>query len=154
MEDLNIKKLNKNYEIDHVGFIVKDIDKSIKEFSNYLKIKDWRRLTIKPPLLIESTLYGEKVEHTFEVALGTLNNFYIELLMPLEGDSIYKEFLQENGEGPHHIDLLFKKLDDLEKKVKEMIEEGGEIIQSGMMTTGRYYYVKKNKLILELRIKY
>jgi len=154
MVDLNVKKLNENYEIDHIGFVVKDIDKSIKEFSNYLNIKDWQRITMKPPLLIKSTLYGKKVEHTFEVATGTLNNLHIELLMPLEGKSVFTEFLQKNGEGLHHIDLFFKKLDDLEKKLKEMIEEGGEIIQSGMWTKGCYYYIKKDNLILELKVKY
>ncbi len=76
-----------------------------------------------------------------------------ELLQPLEGPSIYKDWLDQHGEGLHHVAVM---LHDLEEStvLKERFAEGGmPILMSGRIgETIEFFYVDTEpslKLIIE-----
>jgi len=144
------------YTVEHIGYIVYDIDNTMKLFKNFLGVQNWEVREMAPPKLYNSTFYGKKVEHSFKIAYGSINDFMIELIMPLGGPNVYSKFLKEKGEGLHHICLAFKSDKDLESAKEEYLKQGGEVIQSGHVkkekVEGRYYYVKKDAIVLELKL--
>lgn len=46
--------MESTFKVYHLGFVVQDIEKAIKKFSDYLGIKDWKILTLKPPKLYDT----------------------------------------------------------------------------------------------------
>ena len=50
------------------------------------------------------------------------------MLEPVEGDSIYQDFLTEHGEGLHNLNFL---VDDLDETAEILAKEGFPSLQSG-----------------------
>jgi hypothetical protein len=76
-----------------------------------------------------------------------------EVLQPLEGPSIYKEWLERNGEGLHHVAVMlhdFEESTDLKQKFDEI---GVSVLMGGRIgETIEFYYLDTEpslKLILE-----
>jgi len=98
-------------KLHHIGIVVKNIQKSLGELTNYLQFEE---TTI--PTLIES----QKVNVCF---LKT-SNIFLELIEPVHNDSPVKKF-SESGGGFHH--LCFE-VDDVIKTLKQLKENGARII--------------------------
>ena len=113
-------------------------------------MQNWEVREVAPPKLYNSTYYGEKVEHSFKIAYGLINNFVIELIMPLGGNSVCPKLLEERGEGLHHICITFENEKELEPNKEDYLNQGGKVIQSGCFkkekVEERYYYIKKMRL--------
>ncbi|MHA1394292.1 MAG: VOC family protein [Promethearchaeota archaeon] len=141
-----------NFKVDHIGFVVHDLDKSVKQFSDFLGIENWTMRVIEDPVLDNATYYEQKVCHSFKFTTGCcLNGIAVELLMPIKGKNVYDDFLKEKGEGLHHICLLFSSEEGVKKAKDEFIQRGGEMIQSGRIDKRNiYYYVEKDGIVLEL----
>jgi len=148
--------MNKLYNVEHVGYVVHDIDKYMKIFNDFFGLKDWKVRTMKPPMLYELTCYGEEVSHSFKIAMASLDGFTIELIMPIEGENVYSDFLKERGEGLHHICLTFATEEELELTKEKYMNMGGKVIQGGKVKkpkgNGLYYYIEKGGIILELKL--
>ena len=146
--------MEKKYKIDHIGLVVKDVEKTAKMLTNYLGIDDWSISTIEPPMLYNMEFYGKEVCHSFRIAVGQLSSISIELLMPIKGESVYSEFLKLGREGFHHICLTFSNNVELEEVKEELIKKGGRIIQSGIIKDRAFYwYIDKEGIILELLMR-
>ena len=52
----------------------------------------------------------------------------MELCQPVEGDSIYRDFLMEHGEGLHHMNFLVDGLDEI---TKILVKESFPNLESG-----------------------
>jgi 4-hydroxyphenylpyruvate dioxygenase-like putative hemolysin len=62
----------------------------------------------------------------------------LELIEPIGGPSTWREFLDQRGEGVHHIAFVVRDTDE----VVELLEgKGVGVIQQGDYTGGRYTYV-------------
>jgi hypothetical protein len=53
------------------------------------------------------------VKHSFRAAMTMLGSLMVELLQPVEGEGVYRDFLNEHGEGLHHLGHV--RVDDLGK---------------------------------------
>ena len=74
--------------IDHIGIIVRDIDKSLIFYRDILKLP------------FEGIEKNET--HKLSIAFLRCGDVLVELLQPI-GEGVYREFLDKNGEGFHHI---------------------------------------------------
>jgi catechol 2,3-dioxygenase-like lactoylglutathione lyase family enzyme len=140
-------------QIVHMGFIVHDVDETVKKLADILGVKPWSIWILKPPFLRDTTVHGKNVRHGFKAAIATVGNAAIELLAPLEGESVYVEFLKQKGEGFHHIAFAFPTEKELNEAVKKLKDKGGVVIQGGRLgDLALYYYVdiKSASLVLEL----
>ncbi|MBM7559487.1 methylmalonyl-CoA epimerase [Marinitoga litoralis] len=93
-------------KIDHIGIVVKSIDKALKLYNNMLGLE----------------LTGEEIleDRGLKVAFIKVGDTRIELLEPLHENSEVSGFLEKKGEGMHHIAY---EVDD----VKSMIEKAKEL---------------------------
>ena len=71
---------------------------------------------------------GQSGDFRFLMAFTQLGYVELELVQPLEGESIYSEFLREKGEGLHHIHFDIPEVD---AALQLWQEQGIEAIQSG-----------------------
>jgi 4-hydroxyphenylpyruvate dioxygenase-like putative hemolysin len=78
----------------------------------------------------------------------------IELLQPIEGETVHKELLESTGEGIGHIAYV---VDDLEAETAKLVEKGFPVILSirpqGQTRRSAVYIDTRNKfsnLIIEL----
>jgi methylmalonyl-CoA/ethylmalonyl-CoA epimerase len=146
-----------DFRIDHIGLVVKDVEKYAAMLSDYLGIEGWIFRAYEPPMLYDQMLDGHDVNHSYKIALAPLKNYNIELLMPLSGESVYSQVLEKNGECFHHICLAFPSEEELEQKKEELLCKGAKISQSGKVQKpqgrGLYYYVEKEGMVLELMVK-
>jgi hypothetical protein len=71
----------------------------------------------------------------------------VELLQPVEGESVYRDFLNEHGEGLHHLGHV--RVDDLDEAVQALEKAGFPCIETGGDTLGfhSWAYVDTTSLI-------
>ena len=105
--------------IDHIAIAVKSVDEAVKDYQSVLNI-DQLELEDVP---------NEKVK----VAMLELEDTRIELMEPTSADSPIKKFLDERGEGIHHIAIT---ADDIEKDVAKASEKGMKML--GGLRSGSY----------------
>lgn len=105
--------------VDHIAIAVKNVEEALK---NYQKILNVDHLEIEE-------VPTEKVR----VAMLILQDTRIELMEPTSADSPISKFLQERGEGIHHIAIT---ADDIEKDVARASANGMKML--GGLRTGSY----------------
>ena len=151
MNAKELKEINQERIICQIGFVCKDIEKSVRLWVKYLHIGPWRFVTLSDKTVKDAEFMYKEGEtkiitepFKYICALCNLKNIQIELIQPLYGPTIYQKFLEEKGEGLHHIKEQIKpenwntNLDDYEKR-------GMPIIQSGKYGKTSYAYVQSEK---------
>ncbi len=100
-----------NRSIAHIGIAVKNLETSIALFS---------RLLGKSPDRTE-TVEQQKV-HT---AIFSLKDSALELLEPASPDSVIAKFIEDRGEGVHHIAIVVY---DIAAELVRLKEEGFQLV--------------------------
>ena len=101
------KKPGHPYRISQIAVVVKDIDARSKTYHELFGWGPWNVYEHVPPKLHDTHLHGKPADFSMlgaecEVQPGLV----FELVQPLDGDSIYKEHLDEHGEGVQHLALM------------------------------------------------
>ncbi len=97
--------------IDHIGIVVQNIDDSLKTYCEGLGFALLERRTVP--------------EHLVEVAFLDAGNSALELLAPLDDTSGTARFLQNRGEGVHHICFA---VDDIVVAMQALRDQGLRLI--------------------------
>ncbi len=118
-------------KIDQVCVVVRDLQRAMEHYWTTLGIGPWRVYTFGAPPMREFTYRGRPANYRMRIGMATKAGLVFELIQPLEGPSIYHEFLDRNGEGIHHFGLFIPNLDDAIAQAKEA---GYAVIQSGRGT--------------------
>ena len=114
--------------VSQVAFIVNDIQKVAENYWNILGIGPWDIYAWEAPLVYDRTYHGKPAWAREKIALAQVGAVQLELCQPIDGDSIYWNFLAEHGEGLHHLQFL---VDDVAKTVKILAKEGFPSLQGG-----------------------
>lgn len=136
--------------VDQICLVVKDLQKTIEHYWKSLGMGPWKIFLFEEPLLREMTIKGKTEKYRMYVAICQLENIYIEIIQPLEGETIYKEFLEKNGEGLHHLGFI---VDNLDRGVEQFKANGFRILQGGRFQEGGFAYLDTQEdfgTILEL----
>lgn len=136
--------------ITQIGIVVHDIEKSIGAYCSILGLP-------RPQVILTDeyekarTIYrGEPTNAQAKLAFFDMGQVQIELIEPLDGPSTWKEFLENKGEGVHHIAFQIKNTPDV---VTYLDNQGIPLVQQGHYTGGMYSYLdasSKLGVILEL----
>ena len=127
--------------IDHVGVLVGDLDRAMEHYTNDLGLGPWVGYTISPDWLRDMTVHGKQQGHVFKIALCQVGSMLYELIESVEGPSIYEEFLNQRGEGVHHLGYS---VEDIDAEISDMESRGFSMLQSargfGTNDDGAYAY--------------
>lgn len=114
--------------IDQVALVVRDLDASMRHSADALGIRSWEVHTFGPDWCPRMTFRGREQPYSMRMAFGQVGATQYELIQPLDGPTLYHEFLETQGEGLHHLGYV---VDDLEVEVAAMEAKGFAVIQSG-----------------------
>jgi methylmalonyl-CoA/ethylmalonyl-CoA epimerase len=114
-----------------VAYVVRDIQEAQGFFSRTLS---GPRFFVIENITFKEYMYrgrpGEAQQHT---AFGYAGTMQIELIQPLAGENTASEFLRQQGQGVHHLGI---QVEDFDRAVREMIEQGYMPVESGIAGQG------------------
>jgi catechol 2,3-dioxygenase-like lactoylglutathione lyase family enzyme len=113
-----------------IGVVVADLDKRTLALTEIFGIGPFRIIEWPPAdrTDIERYYYGEPREFKARMAFTELGSVELELIQPLDGDSIWDDFLRERGGGIHHIRF---NVPDLEPTIEYLAGQGIQVAQMG-----------------------
>lgn len=114
--------------IKQVGVVVKDIYETARNYWNLLGIGPWEIREWGSHALFDRTYCGKPAWGKEKIAHAYLGDFELELVSPWEGDSLYQDWIDEYGEGIHHLKFL---CDDIDEVSNALIDQGFISLQSG-----------------------
>jgi Glyoxalase/Bleomycin resistance protein/Dioxygenase superfamily len=145
--------LGRRLEISQIAVVCHDLQRTMEQYTRLLGWGPWNVYRHEPPRLHDTTLRGTPTEFTMLGAETHVGDVGFELLQPLEGPSIYKEWLEQHGEGLHHVAVMlhdFRESSELKTKFAEI---GASVLMGGRIgETIEFYYVDTEpslKIILE-----
>ncbi|MDR0272408.1 MAG: VOC family protein [Clostridiales bacterium] len=130
-----------------VGILVHDIEKTGSDFAAVLGMErpgwSWTG-TLEQA---QTEYRGKPSEARAKLMFFSVGQCTIELIEPDEHPSTWREDLDKNGEGVHHLAFTIKGM----KEVVARFEANGmKLIQKGEYTGGRYAYLDSNKQLKTL----
>jgi methylmalonyl-CoA/ethylmalonyl-CoA epimerase len=133
----------------HLGIVVENAQETSRILSSLWKIGPWtiRDYTAPKEAMIVGDPFRLKLMYT------KFEDITVELLEPVEGKSIWADFLMTQGGGLHHIAF---KVSDYEASVAEIEAQGGKLLVSAGFGSSRWSYfdVPPSKVIVELMDNY
>ncbi len=140
-----------------VGVIVKDVEETKKKWAEFLGLEVPETQPIGDYAVTGTTYKGEPAPNAycwmafFDVGPG----LQLELIQPNEEPSTWRDYLNEHGEGIHHIAFQIK---DSKAKVASAEAAGLKLVQRGVYGdgSGEYNYLEAPELkcIVELLESY
>jgi methylmalonyl-CoA/ethylmalonyl-CoA epimerase len=133
--------------ISQVAVVVKDLRKTMEAYTKIMGWKPWSVYEHKPPILHDTMLHGKPETFSMLGAEVHCNPIDFEILQPLEGPSIYKEFLEEKGEGIHHVAVV-NSTEDVDAALANFKKNGVEVTMEGRLGEGiRFYYLDTDPVL-------
>ena len=134
--------------LHHIGFIVKDVHKTMEDFTS-LGLGPFEQAPMAN--LPKRELRGKVVTADSDVWFTDLGQVKLELVQPLEGESLQKETLERRGEGVEHLGFFVANLD---KEVDRLISKGWKVVAGAKGPKGGGYTFlqsdKSKSLMVEL----
>jgi methylmalonyl-CoA/ethylmalonyl-CoA epimerase len=131
-------------EIYQIGIVVHDVTMAVERYWKTLGVGPWHIYRIEPPILQDVTIRGKPVEISMRVALAHSGPVQLELIEPLDGPSIYREFLTERGEGLHHIQ---SRVEDPDAMLNAFQEMGITVLMRAKVGDNVFYYMDSEPIL-------
>jgi methylmalonyl-CoA/ethylmalonyl-CoA epimerase len=127
--------------ITQVAVVVKDLRKAMEAYTKIMGWQPWSVYEHKPPILHHTELHSKPANYSMLGAEVHCNPIDFEILQPLEGASIYKEFLEQHGEGLHHVSVV-NTAENVDQALENFEKNDVDVIMSGRLGEGiRFYYM-------------
>lgn len=128
-----------NGVIMQLGQVVTDIDKSMEVLCRDFGFGPFDVHLFNDKKVRNSMVWGKPSTHTYLCAATWMGGVQFELMQPLEGRSIYDEFMDKHrGPGLQHFKIYY---DDAEAMAKEYEKKGYRVMQSGDVGEDKFYYL-------------
>ena len=127
-----------NNTICQIAIVVHDIKASSEKYAAVFS------LPVPEPILTGTSdetnirYQGRPTEARAKLAFFQMGNVSLELIEPVGEPSTWKEFLDEHGEGVHHIAF---QIEGMDRVLAYLDGKDIPVIQRGDYTGGRYAYV-------------
>ncbi len=137
-----LEKNNPFNKPHHICIVVKDIEKT-KSYYESIGIGPW----VDYPPLVEYTRLNVMDEPGFfatRFVYTKIGDLQLQLVQPSQGKTIYKDFLEKNGEGVFHIGFEVANIDAMDE---QLASAGLKILASGRRDDGSgfsYYETRQN----------
>lgn len=136
--------------ITQIGILVHDIEKVSASYASFFGIE-------APPIVItdevdqaQTEYQGQRSEARAKLAFFDMGSLQLELIEPDQHESTWRNYLNEHGEGPHHIAFV---IEGMKEKITLLEQKGFAVQQKGEYVGGRYAYMdtfKELKVLIEL----
>ena len=128
-----------------VCVVTRDLKRTCDGFVQ-MGIGPWRVYTFGPETVRDQTYRGKPAQYSMRLALATSGTMMWEVIEPLEGPSIYKDFLAKGAEGVQHVGQNCQGV-PFDQQVAKFEQRGLRNIQAGQWHGVRYAYFGTEELI-------
>jgi methylmalonyl-CoA/ethylmalonyl-CoA epimerase len=134
--------------ISQIAIVVNDIHAAMEAYQKALGWGPWNVYEHKPPSLHHTELHGEAQPYTMIGAETHVGPIVVELILPVEGPSIYNEWLETRGEGLHHIACMAHTQEESDAIKERFANMGAEVLMGGRIgETIEFYYLDTEPLL-------
>jgi hypothetical protein len=145
--------LGRELQISQIAVVCHDLRKTMEQYTTLLGWGPWNVYRHEPPRLHDTELHGRPAPYTMLGAETHVGGMGFELLQPLEGRSIYSEWLERHGEGLHHVAVMLHDFQESAELKRRFAEVGANVLMGGRIgETIEFYYLDTEptlKIILE-----
>ena len=136
--------------ITQIGILVHDIEKTSQAYAQFFGVEK-PQCSITDEVDKAQTQYrGKRSDARAKLAFFDMGSLQLELIEPDHNPSTWRESLDKNGEGPHHIAFVVEGMKD---KIAVLERNQMPLLQKGEYPGGRYAYIdtlRDLKVIIEL----
>jgi glyoxalase/bleomycin resistance protein/dioxygenase superfamily protein len=125
-----VTKNSVDLQLAQIAWVVKDIKAAERIFTKAIGIMNFSKADIIRLKEFESTYYGEPCNAESLVSLAYTGETFIELIQPLSGRSIFKDYLEKNPAGGVHHIAYSTPIANFDTVVAEMAKEGFQMVTS------------------------
>lgn len=113
-----------------IGLLVNDLDETLANLQKIFGIGPFRIVDFPPEGEedVKMMYHGRDSKFRAKFCFFDLGNIELEIIQPLEGDTVWGDFLREKGPGLHHIKFSVPTHDET---VEYLTGQGIEISQMG-----------------------
>jgi len=116
-----------DWELDHVGVVVKDIDNAMKHYQRLgLELLDSPDLNVSDP-------NSSNIPPSSRSCFIQNEAIRIKLIQPVNGDNLFKDYLDSHGEGLNYIGF---RTNELQKEKARLIEMGISVLNTTKRADG------------------
>jgi methylmalonyl-CoA/ethylmalonyl-CoA epimerase len=143
------KRITKLGLPDHIGFVVRDSRSTIDFLTSTFGLGPWDTIDFiqgKEDLIVGAPF-------TLKIACAKLGPVAMELLEPVEGNSLWSKAIEKGREGIHHLAYTVHNWDEV---VSDTKVQGGKMIVGGYYLGKRWCYFKMEtgSMIIEFMESY
>ncbi len=128
--------------IVQVGWVVKDLD-PVVDYWQRLGLKNIHRAGVTD--FPDVTYRGKKTPLKMKMAFADIGGVQIEWIQPVEGYSVYNEFLSKHGDGVHHLAYQMPSPKVMDEQIRYFKQLGVGVVQygtwKGQKGEGRFAYL-------------
>ena len=95
-------------KLGQIGYVVKDVDKTVSYYRDTLGIRPWMLLDERPEPCIEK---GKEVHPLLRIALAYMGSVQVELIQVVEGESVHLNHPAESLWRVHHLGFMVQDID-------------------------------------------
>jgi glyoxalase/bleomycin resistance protein/dioxygenase superfamily protein len=136
--------------ISQIAIVVRDIRDALGKYYSALGWGPWNVYEHKPPALHDTYLRGEPTEFTMLGAETHVGPIVVELIQPVQGPSIYQEWLDTHGEGLHHIAVMRPTPEESESTRAHFKALGGDLLMEGRIGESIHFYYLDTEPLLKV----
>ena len=142
MTNEELRALNRTRKIYQIAFVSRDLERSMRAWVDTLQIGPWKVFTFSNDTVQNLQVGGKPVEEPFEfrIAITWVGDMEVEIIQPVRGPMIYERFLQEKGEGLHHIKERIAD-QDLPATLATYRDKGIAVTQTGRFVADLHFYL-------------
>lgn len=134
METLQLPKATQ------VCIVVRDLRKAADYYQNTAGIGPF----VFPKIVYENITYSGKPSAGYwEMAFARIGALELELSCPIKSPNIYEDFLNEKGEGLHHIGFDVPDMDEVITRAQAL---GIKVLMSGRTSKGGFAHLDTRKV--------
>jgi methylmalonyl-CoA/ethylmalonyl-CoA epimerase len=124
--------------ICQIALVVKDIEKVANHYAELFGVEVPRIFSIPPEEEAHTKYRGNPTQTKAKLAVIDLGPVVLELTQPDDEPSSWKEFLETNGQGVHHIGFMVSERDNV---INYFAEKGVTVRHYGEYHGGSYTFV-------------
>ena len=135
-----------------ISCIVGDLKATMQRYVEVAGIGPWAVYRFGPPEVTHIRLHGKPATFNALIAIAWTGDAMWELIQPIDGDSVYQEFLDQHGDGMHHV-LVRHAGHDLDAAIAKFAAQGCEVSMSFERGGTRFAYIdamRDMKMVLEV----
>jgi catechol 2,3-dioxygenase-like lactoylglutathione lyase family enzyme len=121
-----------------IGIVVRDLDAKVEAWSAFLGTAPTWTGETGPVEETHATYMGDLTPARCRQAIFDLGQCSLELIEPIGQPSTWTDFLEDRGEGLHHVAF---RVDGMAEGIGRLQEAGNPLVQSGEFPNGRYAYL-------------